>query len=104
MGFFDSLFGTGQPAARPQARNADEIAVERYRYLLRTAPPEAIEQVHVEAFAKLTENQRTLLFNQLTASAPAGEAPRDTTPAALASSATRQELRNPGTMERTFGA
>ena len=35
----------------------DEIAVERYRYLLRTAPPETLEQVHAEAFAKLTDEQ-----------------------------------------------
>ena len=103
MGLFDRLFGTddnNQPPQRPAARSDDEIAVERYRYLLRTAPPETIEQVHAEAFSKLTQEQRDLLFAQL--SENASEAPRDTSPAALASSATRQELRNPGTMERSF--
>jgi hypothetical protein len=47
MGFFDRLFGTNtddtpqqQPApARRDGRTEDEIAVERYRYLLRTARP-----------------------------------------------------------------
>lgn len=111
MGIFDRLFGTEdndqqQPpqrsAARSSGRTDDEIAVERYRYLLRTAPPETIEQVHTEAFTKLTQEQRNLLFQQLSESAPAGEAPRDAAPASLATAATRQELRNPGTMERSL--
>ena len=103
MGLFDRLFGTDDNYQQPPqraTRSDDEIAVERYRYLLRTAPPETIEQVHAEAFSKLTQEQRDLLFAQL--SENASEAPRDTSPAALASSATRQELRNPGTMERSF--
>jgi hypothetical protein len=109
MGFFDRLFGTEEqasttpPAQRASRRTDDEIAVERYRYLLRTAPPETIEQVHTEAFSKLTEEQRDLLFQELSNGAPEGEAPRDTSARALASSATRQELRNPGTMERSLG-
>ena len=107
MGLFDRLFGSEEepqrPAQRAGARSDDEIAVERYRYLLRTAPPETIEQVHTEAFAKLTEEQRQLLFTELSSNAPVGEAPRDTSPNALATSATRQELRNPGTMERSLG-
>lgn len=81
----------------------DEMAVDRYRYLLRTAPPEAIEQVHAEAFTKLTQEQRDLLFKELWGTALTGEAPRDATPSALATAATRQELREPGTMERSFG-
>ena len=108
MSIFDRIFGnqTPEPAGgarvgRP-ARSDDEIAVERYQYLLRTAPPETIERVHAEAFAKLTEEQRTLLFTELTDNAPAGEAPRSAEPAALATAATRAELRQPGTMERTF--
>lgn len=111
MGFLDRLLGRDDEQARPgpagrggaPARSEDEIAVERYRYLLRTAPPETIEQVHAEAFEKLTPEQRQLLFETLTAEAPQGEAPTDSTPAALASSATRSELRQPGTLERSFG-
>lgn len=83
-------------------RSADEIAVERYRYLLRTAPPEAIEQVHAEAFAKLTDDQRALVFEELTRNAPAGDAPRGTDAQSLAQAATRSELRQPGTLERSF--
>jgi len=108
MGFFDRLFGddTQQQTAQRGAtgnRSDDEIAVERYRYLLKTAPPEAIEQVHAEAFSKLTPEQRDILFVQLQENAAAGDAPTSKEPQALAVSATRSELRNPGTMERTLG-
>jgi hypothetical protein len=111
MGFFDRLFGAGQRepepvrqqyVPRPQGRSDDEIAVERYRYLLRTAPPEAIEQAHEEAFSRLTPEQRRLLFQQLSADAAPGDAPRGDDPHSLAQSATRSELRQPGTMERTM--
>jgi len=105
MGLFDRLFGN-EPEASPRPpqrpRTDDEIAVERYRYLLRTAPPETIEQVHAEAFSKLTDEQRTLVFDELTRNAPAGEAPRAQDPQSLAQAATRSELRQPGTMERSF--
>lgn len=113
MGFFDRLFGRNDeqagyrqqsvPAGSAAPRSEDEIALERYRYLLRTAPPEKIEQVHAEAFAQLTPQQRQALFQQLTASAPAGEAPRGDDPNALAQAATRSELRAPGTLERALG-
>lgn len=113
MGFLDRLFGTNsddeyrrtteQVRQASAERNQDEIAVERYRYLLRTASPEAIEQVHEEAFTKLTPEQRKMLFAQLSADAPAGEAPVSDEPRALAVSATRSEMRQPGTMERTLG-
>ena len=78
MGFFDRLFGAPeQPAPRqaPPARplSEDELALERYRYLLRTAPPESIEQVHAEAFAKLTPEQRAAVYRSLAEQAPAGE-------------------------------
>lgn len=88
--------------SRTSARSEDDIAIERYRYLLRTAPPETIEQVHEEAFSRLTPQQRAQLFAQLSSEAPAGEAPRDESAPALAQAATRSELRNPGTLERSL--
>ncbi|WP_439564760.1 hypothetical protein [Microcella sp.] len=105
MSFFDRLFGAPTPEPAPRTagvRSDDERAVERYRYLLQTAPPETIEQVHAEAFAKLTPEQRTLVFDELARTAPAGEAPADDQPATLARAATRSELRQPGTMERSL--
>lgn len=106
MSFLDRIFGARTPEPEPVPRAAprsdDERAVERYRYLLETAPPATIEQVHAEAFAKLTPEQRQLVFRQLTDAAPAGEAPADDRAPTLAQAATRAELRQPGTMERAF--
>ena len=107
MSFFDRLFGAPAPEPEPRragARTDDDRAVERYRYLLQTAPPETIEQVHAEAFTKLSPEQRRLVFDELARTAPAGEAPADDQPATLARAATRSELRQPGTMERSLGA
>ena len=107
MGLFDRAFGDDRaqqtpPPARPDSRTPDEIAVERYRYLLKTAPPEAIERVHAEVFAKLSDEQRALIYTELSQNAPAGEQPRGKDAASLAQAATRSELRQPGTLERSF--
>jgi hypothetical protein len=106
MGFLDRLLGRPEPEQPSQSagprQSDDEIAVERYRYLLRTAPPETIEEVHAEAFSKLTDQQRDILFTQLTENALEGERPADARPDTLARSATRAELRQPGTLDRAF--
>lgn len=112
MGIFDKLFGRDEeqqtrPAPRTSAdpaRSADEQAIARYRYMLKTAPPETIEQAHAEAFAKLTPEQRNMLLQQLSADIPDEEkvAGKDD-PQSLARLATRAEVRRPGTMERVFG-
>ena len=113
MGFFDRLFGRGDdPAPQPPARPAnqpagqlsDEQAIARYRYMLQTAPPETIEQAHAEAFAQLTPEQRRIVLQQLSAVVPEQErrAAGDD-PQTLARLATRAEMRQPGTLERTFG-
>ena len=68
MGFLDRVFGEreGPPRAVPGgAPPGDAQALERYRYLLRTAPPDAIEQVHAEAFATLTSEQRAQVLRDL---------------------------------------
>src|SRR3954451_7055149 len=84
------------------ARSADEQAIERYRYLLRTAPPDQVEAAHAEAFAKLTPDQRRQLLEQLSSAVPPGERPRGDDPQTLARAATRAEFRQPGFLERTF--
>ena len=82
----------------------DEQAVERYRYMLRTAPPDAIEQAHEEAFAKLTPEQRRLALQQLTpAASPEERRLASDDPKSLARLATRAEIREPGALERLFG-
>lgn len=111
MGFLDRLFGTESaqqnPSYRVRAdsapRSEDDIALEKYRYLLRTAPPETIEQVHAEAFAKLTEPQRQQVLAEMSAGLSPAEQPRSSEPQAMARAATRAEYTNPGFMERTLG-
>jgi hypothetical protein len=114
MGLLDRLFGT--QARRPEAPRAprtapspDAQALERYRYMLQTAPPETIEQAHQEAFAKLTPEQRRQVLAGLVEASPPNEraavaatSPEDTQ--SLARAATRAEIRQPGLMERTLGA
>lgn len=119
MGFLDRLFGRKEESrARPaastsgvdgdhQPSDADEQALQRYRYMLKTAPPETIEQAHEEAFARLTPAQRAQALRELAAETPEEEraalaGDRDD-PKSLARLATRAEMRRPGTMERTFG-
>ena len=106
MGLFDRIFGgddgTQQDAQPRPRRTEDDIAVERYQYMLRTAPPETIEQVHTEAFSKLTPEQRDLLFEQLKRNPIEGERPVDKEPGTLARAATRSEMQSPGFMQRAF--
>ena len=87
---------------RQPPRSEDEIAVERYRYLLRTAPPQTIEQVHAEAFAKLSPDQRQTVLAELKAGLPPAEQPQSSDPQTLARAATRAEYMQPGFMERTM--
>jgi hypothetical protein len=108
---YDAGGGTGVGGAGAGAgagavggpRSEDEQAVDRYRYLLRTAPPERIEEVHAEAFERLTPEQRRMVYDEFTRTAPAGEAPRGDDPRSLAQAATRSEIRQPGFMERSLG-
>lgn len=91
------------PAAGAQpGEPSDEQALQRYRYLLATAPPEDIERAHEEAFARLTPDQRRQALQALAQHVPAGEV-RGDDPASLARTATRAEMREPGTIERAWG-
>ena len=112
MGFLDRLLGrssgseTSQPRqadASPPADLTDEQALERYRYLVRTAPPDSIEQAHEEAFAKLTPDQRQQALRDLNAAVPEHERATGDDPRSLARTATRADVNRPGTVERAFG-
>ena len=82
--------------------NADEQAIARYRYLLKTAPPETIEQAHAEAIAQLTPEQSRQLLKSMGGNVPPAERAMaeqgGATPEALARMATRAEIRQPGTL------
>jgi hypothetical protein len=104
-------YGYQQPPQQQYAppQSNDEQAIARYKYMLKTAPPETIEQAHQEAFAQLTPQQRAQVLQQLTSAAPPAErqqmsAPGADDPQNLARMATRAEMRQPGTMERIFGS
>jgi hypothetical protein len=112
MGFFARLLGTEAPNAAaprvPPPPSADAQAIDRYRYMVQSAPPETLEKAHEEAFARLTPEQRRQVLNGLVNAAPeheraavAATPPDDTR--ALARTATRAEIREPGVMERTLG-
>lgn len=90
-------------SAASTGRSEDEVAIERYRYLLRTAPPDRVEEAHAEAFAQLTPEQRSQVLAQLSETVPANERATSDDPRDLARMATRAEMRNPGTLERNFG-
>ena len=80
----------------------DEQALARYRYMLQTAPPEEIERAHEEAFARLTPDQRRQALAALAQVVPPSEI-RGDDPASLARTATRAEVRQPGTIDRVWG-
>jgi hypothetical protein len=81
----------------------DEQALARYRYMLQTAPPDEIERAHEEAFARLTPDQRRQALAALAQVVPPSEV-RGDDPASLARTATRAEVRQPGTIERVWGS
>src|SRR5215212_4103174 len=59
-----------EPGGTDERARRDEEAIRRYRYLLRTAPPEAVEQAHAEAFARLTPDQRRQVLGQMANQVP----------------------------------
>ncbi|MFB2600309.1 hypothetical protein ACEXQE_21160 [Herbiconiux sp. P17] len=113
MGFVDRILGrkhdldedrTPSTATSAPAKPADERAVAEYERLLRTAPPDTIEKVHVEAFSKLTPAQLDILYDRFTANASTAEdRPADAQPATLAKTATQVEQKKPGTLQRVMG-
>ena len=100
---------TNAPAAAPRtaafaapASTEDRAAISRYNYLLKTAEPEQLEQVHRDAFARLTPAQREQVEAQLRENLPANEQPASSNPDDLARSAVRGEAHNPGFLQKLF--
>lgn len=74
--------------------------VARYQYLLKTASPDQIEQVHEQAFSQMSAEDRQRVLEAL---ANTSEAPKNAEPATLARSATRLEVQQPGTLDKLLG-
>lgn len=94
--------GTYAPPPAPGAGGVqgaaaeDRAAIARYDYLLQTADPHRIEQIHREAFARLTPQHRELVEARMRTELPAGERPRSSSPDDLARAAGRAEAMQPG--------
>lgn len=91
--------GPSRPAPAPD----DAAAVARYDYLMRTATPDQIEQVHAEAFARLTPAQRDEVLLRMRDALPPSEQPASPAPGELARAAARSEAREPGLVHRLLG-
>ncbi|QKS88398.1 cation-transporting ATPase [Curtobacterium flaccumfaciens] len=97
----------GQPqqhAGTPQhGADADKVALAKYDYLLRTSSPEQLEQVHHDAFARLTPAQRQQVRDRLNSELPPHEHLRDDSAGGMARAMTRGEMSRPGLVRRVLG-
>lgn len=80
-----------------------EAAVERYESVLATAQEDQLVQVHTEAFAALSDEQRDELRTRLAQSVDEADRPVDERPETLARVATDLEVTRPGSLERVLG-
>jgi len=104
---FDDRYSRGQPD------DLDDYEVQqRYRQVLRNAPPELIEDAHADAFSQLSPQERRLLAQRLRQQAAQLEDPYDDPydrdeydddPRTLARMARRAEQRNPNILDQLFG-
>ncbi|WP_144714676.1 cation-transporting ATPase [Curtobacterium pusillum] len=95
-----------EPQGQPQPRGTvdpDKLALAKYDHLLRTAPPERLEQVHHDAFARLTPGQRQQIRDRLNSELPPHEHLRDDSAGGMARAMTRGEVARPGLVRRVLG-
>ena len=93
-----------QHAGTPQhGADADKVALAKYDYLLRTSSPEQLEQVHHDAFARLTPGQRQQVRDRLNSELPPHEHLRDDSAGGMARAMTRGEMSRPGLVRRVLG-
>ncbi len=92
----------GQPQRHGPA-DSDKVALAKYDYLLRTSSPDQLEQVHHDAFARLTPAQRQQVRNRLNSELPPHEHLRDDSAGGMARAMTRGEVRRPGLIRRVLG-
>ena len=91
----------GRPAAQAPT-DADRQAIARYDYLMSTADPHQIEQIHAESFARLTPAQREAVLQRMQTELPPHEQPRSASVPDLSRAAARSEARQPGSMRSTL--
>lgn len=85
------------------AVDSDKVALAKYDYLLRTSSPDQLEQVHHDAFARLTPAQRQQVRNRLNSELPPHEHLRDDSAGEMARAMTRGEVSRPGLIRRVLG-
>lgn len=89
----------GATGARPVAgTDADRRAIARYDYLLQTADPHQVEQIHRDAFARLTPGQREQVEARMRSELPPALRPASASASDLARAAGRAEASQPGRM------
>ncbi|ANC31930.1 hypothetical protein [Isoptericola dokdonensis] len=93
-----STGGHAQQSAPSQVSDADRRAIARYDYLMQTADPHQVEQIHADAFARLTPAQREAVRDRMQTDLPPHEQPRSADVADLSRAAARTEARRPGSM------
>lgn len=102
----DALEKNVRGSAAPERRTPsapvsadDRAAIARYDYLMRTADPQRVEQIHREAFARLTPEQRRHVEERMRTEFAPDERPRSSSPDDLARAAGRAEAMKPGRMK-----
>src|SRR5688500_12655240 len=106
---FDDRYSRGRP------EDLDDYEVQqRYRQVLRNAPPDLVEDAHAEAFAQLDPQERRQLARRLREQARQLDQPfddpydrdddqYDDDPRRLARMAQQAEQRNPNVLDQIFG-
>jgi hypothetical protein len=107
MGLIDRLFGGRRATEEREVRPLTvEEALARWRYLVGTAPPEALSEAHGRALEALGEVSRAEVLQRLrsglSALEPGAVVPAD--PEVLLRAAARAERRTPGFLERALAA
>ncbi|WP_267424015.1 MULTISPECIES: cation-transporting ATPase [unclassified Curtobacterium] len=92
----------GRPRSTGPADH-DKVALAKYDYLLRTSSPEQLEQVHHDAFARLTPEPRQQVLQRMNAELPPHERVEDDSAGPMARAMTRGEVGRPGLIRRVLG-
>ncbi|KQZ90062.1 hypothetical protein ASD62_12900 [Phycicoccus sp. Root563] len=90
-----TIFGRAKVSVQPAAHAEDPVE-RQYRYLLRTAPTDALEEAHVEALEAVTEQVRDAVLRTVQDALVAGQRLTTGDRRAIARLVTAGERRAPG--------